>query len=370
MFRLLRNATGSDAVAMTMATLGMTTLPMTAFAFQLYPELPACLLIVTGVNFAVFHAPHSTSRHALLAGLGAATLAWLHVRFGLISLTLFALALWRVPGRSRWPLVLGYAALLAPLSFALYRMTGSWLPTALWDTQSSGLEFAPEGVLTNLVGYAVDYRWGLLPHSLLLIAVPAGLAVLFRQSRASCLALVLTSAALGIPAAGHTLSAAGTTPGRLVLAVVPLFFWPIAVLVERFHGSSMARALVAIGAVLSLDAARAYNGSYAKQTPGWLRDVATSGWKPNLAFPSIRPDGGWANVNMTVLLLIFAVVVAITVAAYVQSRKTPSASPRMGLLQASLLALLFIAAVLTAATAANGRWTLPEYQASFTEMHE
>ena len=56
LFRLLRRALDSDALASVASALAMMTLPIAAFPFQLYPEVPAALLVIAGSNYVWFGA--------------------------------------------------------------------------------------------------------------------------------------------------------------------------------------------------------------------------------------------------------------------------------------------------------------------------
>src|SRR6185369_16390118 len=162
-------------------------------------------------------------------------------------------------GRTRAAFLTAFAALLFSLMAYDYHVTGSWLPTALWDATGEGVHFADTSIIWNVIGYAMDRTWGLAPHALILVAAIPGLIVLGRASIAHAVFVGGMAAALTMTAAGHTLSAAGTTPDRLVVAVVPLLMWPIAVLVRQCWYSPAMRTAVAILAVMSLDAAVSYD---------------------------------------------------------------------------------------------------------------
>lgn len=74
LFRLLRHALSSDRLAALWAAIGMATMPVTAFAFQFYPELPAALLVIVVSTYLLFHATKSSAVAACAAGAGAASL--------------------------------------------------------------------------------------------------------------------------------------------------------------------------------------------------------------------------------------------------------------------------------------------------------
>jgi hypothetical protein len=253
-----------------------------------------------------------------------------------------------------------------------YHVTGSWWPTALWDANGVGVTFNNMGFALNSIGYALDRRWGLLPHSLLLLGALPGLFVLGRESRRHAAFVAVIVLGLVAVSAGHTLSAAGTTPDRLVVAVTPLLIWPVAVLVRRFWSSQVVRIVTIVLGVLSLDAGRAYNWHHSKEF-GLLRDVSLSGWKPNLAFPDIRGES-WdvSHANFVLFLCVVFLVLGLSCLAYVRagaSKWDPSKwDPALAGLDVArhswLIALITIAAIIggfSAATSANEDWTHPLY---------
>jgi hypothetical protein len=374
LFRLLRRALGSEFVASLAAGVAMLTLPTTAFAFQFYPEVPALLLILVAANVVWFHAASEgepvTTRQSRLAwarflGAGAAAgmLTWLHPRFLVISLALAAIGTFRMRGPTRRAFVAGYVALFGSFLGFIYHVTGSWLPNALYQASEGDVAIDPSGIFSNLLAYAVNGTWGMIPHAPWLIGVVPGLVILGRRSVPSALFVGGVALALAATAAGHGLIAAGGTPGRLILAVLPLLVWPVAVLAQRFWSSPAVRAGVLIVVVLSLDAALAYNWSHEKSF-GPMRDASLSGWKPNLAFPEIRGDFlNLASPQSVLFLAVAAGIVALTVIAFVTSKETPGERTRSktGSFAVGALVLVLVVGWSTAATAQRGRWTRSEY---------
>jgi hypothetical protein len=364
LFRSLRHVLQSEALACVWAALGMMTLPMTAFAFQLYPELPALLVILMATNFVLFHASSSVPLAAAAAGAAAGALGWFHPRFFLLSLCLAGVGMLRTRGKPRGALAVSFVlAVISVLAFE-YRVTGSWLPTARWDAANPGGTLNPAAMPTNLLGYMFHRTWGLLPHSLVLLGVLPGLVVLARRRPAGALAITAFGAALLVPAAGHSLSAAAGTPGRLVLAIVPLFIAPVALLAQRFWNSRAIRSATVLAVVLSLDAAFSYNWTHKKHL-GPIRGLSTSGWKPNLAFPDVHAALGdsW-NPSTAVLILFIGALVLFAVLAFVRDRG--GVQPRRTLPASSswvvpLSAVAICVIVSTATTAGFGRWHHTDY---------
>lgn len=362
LFRLLRKALGDDHLAWIWAAIGTMTLPTTAFAFQLYTELPAALIVIAVTSYLLFM-QGSTTRAAAAAGAAAAGLSWLHPRFLLVSLCLAAVAALRTRSGVRRMFLGAFALVLLSVMAFDYRVTGSWLPTAMWDAASPGGSLRLSAVPLNLVAYAIDRRWGLIPHALILIALLPGLALLARRAPRDAAVLVAIGLALGIPAAGHTVSAAGGTPGRLVLAVVPLAAWPIALLVRELWASAALRVTAVVCVILSLDAGFAYNWSHKKHL-GTIRDTSLSGWKPNLAFPGVRDDL-WpsSRENFVLFLVILGILAALSVLAFVYAARPATRAPVSRRISAWLPPAIVLAmvALATVATTANGAWYYNDY---------
>jgi hypothetical protein len=363
LFRLLRHALSSDRLSALWAAIGMATMPVTAFAFQFYPELPAALLVIVVSTYLLFHAPKSSAVAACAAGAAAASLVWLHPRFLLVASVFFATGLARTRSTARVAYLSGFVPVLMSVMLFDYHVTGSWLPTALWDAQRSGEVTVNTGLLMNLIGYGFDRTWGLFPHSPLLLAVVPGLVVLFRQSPGQGAFLATVGLALAIPAAGHTLSAAGTTPDRLVAAVVPTFILPVAVFLRRFWSSSSVRVSALLLVVLSLDAALAYNLGNGKRF-GSLHDASVTGWKPNLAFPIIRGTV-WdeSTANFVLFVAIAAILAGVAIGAWVragQLKSGQSVSSRVR--PAATIGVLLVAGVWSFGGAwLNRDWTSGDY---------
>jgi hypothetical protein len=364
LFRLLRLALESDVLALFWAPVGMLTLPTAAFAFQFYPELPALLLIVLLTTYVWFRADASERVGAAAAGAAAAGLAWFHPRFLLIS-GLFAIAGFvktkQRPARSAF--ALAAAVVYFSIAAFAYRITGSFMPTALWNAPGGEAVLNLLAVPETLLAYALDRTWGLAPHAPILLFALPGLAVMARRSPGLPLFIVTAGLALGVPAAGHTLHAAGGTPGRLIMAAVPLLILPAAVLVRRFWPSIVLRTAFVVVIVLSLEAAITYNWNHYK-IAGAMRSAGASGWRPNLAFPVLYGDDWIRSLsNIALLLIVAALIVLATAVAWRRSSRQHDArvANRVpgGWVPAATIAAILLA--LAVATAFNRDWTHWEY---------
>lgn len=362
LFRLLRHALGSELLGLVWAAVAMLSLPTAAFAFQVYPETVALLAIILVTTYLWFQADHAGWMRAAAAGFAAAGLAWLHPRFLLVSLILVAVGVVKTgSGRSRLAFIgaaaFGYFSIMA---FA-YRVTGSWLPTALWDAPGAESTLSLSAARITIFGYALHRTWGMAPHTPLLLAALPGLAVLARASLGRALFVLAVGLALAVPAAAHTLHAAGGTPGRLVVAIVPLFIWPVAVLVRRFWSEPAVRFATLVAVVVSLETAVSYNWHHTK-TVGPLHTTGVSGWRPNLAFPWVS-GGGWdeSSANVALLVLLLVLTTAATIAAFVRARSSRVApiTPAAWVSVAATSVLILVSSA--AATAFNREWVSRDY---------
>jgi hypothetical protein len=187
-----------------------------------------------------------------------------------------------------------------------------------------------------------------------------------RFSWARPLFVAAVGLALVVPASGHTLSAAGGTPGRLIVAIVPLLVWPVAVGVRAFWHLRTVRMLTLLAIVLSVDTGLTYNQHHEKER-GDLHSSARAGWRLNLAFPVARDADTSAPGNLALLAAIAGFTLAATAAAYVAAGRrlaAPFGPPVPGrpiTIGGIAIGALAAVAATTAATAANGDWFRDEY---------
>ena len=294
------------------ATLAVTlTLPVAAFPFQFYPEVIAGILVCLVAGYVC--RPWKSAASSFLIGALAGYLPWLHVRFMGVALVLAVTAgiTLRRDARRLCGFAFGFAMVLACLSLYVYGITGSVVPTALWYADDAGAVLTLTGAIRGSWAYLLDRDWGVLAYApVFLLALP-GFASCQRRAAWLC---VLLPAALIVPAAGHTLHAAGTTPGRLITAVVPLAAVPLAEMLARYGSRRPMQVGFGLLFMLSLHNAFAYN-FYHQKHHGLLVDRSFSGWKMNLLFPegSMFP---W-DVSVTNGLLLTAWVVVLILSATV-----------------------------------------------------
>jgi hypothetical protein len=286
-------------------------LPILPFTSQIYPELPAALLVLVALRVMFFHAA-SPAALALGSTAGAA-LIWLHVRYIPLWAGLFlglavaalrphvrALRPVRVAlGRSvatvtkQWrtvtlPLVLPYAIGLGSLMAAFQHWYGTPNPRASYaafsDTTvgSEGWEFLYTTFLGDLFNPVVGWLPYVPVHWLGLAAL--GCAVVkFRWPAALCIAV----------AVGYELIVASVganvgwgLPTRYLLIVIPLIAVPLALVIQEVRITRVVFApLLALSFVFAASAIHDYQGLFPLGEKPRMFGLRTTA----VAFPDTRP---------------------------------------------------------------------------------
>ena len=351
LFRFLCRVVENTSAAW-LTTVALTlTMPVAAFPFQFYPEVAAGVILVWVAGHVLFTGRGNVPTSAF-AGLLAGYLPWLHVRFSALAMVLVltgALALRSVPRRA-FAFVIGALAPLGCLALYAYHLTGSVLPWSMWQEESGRSVLTLSGAFFGSFGYLLDRNWGLLAHApVYLLALP-GYALLARRRPDVAWVCAVTFLSLLLPAAAHTLTAAGSTPMRLIVAVVPLAGVPMAELLARRGDAPIVRIPFALLLLLSLHTALAYNQHHHKSY-GPLVDWSFSGWNTHLLFPNASRTG-WTNPTPNRWLLLSWLVTLVLVTACTAVRRASHVS-RMGpsrLLGIGVAAVLVVGTVISAAT--------------------
>jgi hypothetical protein len=290
LFRLLRDLRFGRRyrIAAWLAVAGC--FPLIVFASQIYPEVPAALLIVVALRIMVGRASSPVAL-ALGATTGAA-LVWLHVRYLPLAMGVFAglilaacaqrrtgaapngiratASSYFATARRDWraaivPVVVPVAVVLGAFAAAFQHWYGTPNPTApyrFYSTTNAGdagwnflYEYALADVLSPVHGWIpfVPVHWfGLAALGCLLVR--------FGWPAAACLAvplgyeLILASAA---PNVGWGL------PARYLIPFIPLIAIPIAVLLQHVRASRLLFVpLLAGSLVIAVAAARDHHGLY------------------------------------------------------------------------------------------------------------
>jgi hypothetical protein len=218
--------------------------PLTAYGTQVYPELPAALVV--SVALAALTGPFgSRGRWTLVAAVVA--LPWLSVKYAPVALSLLAVGawlLWRRGDRGslvRSAAVLGAAGLVY---LAVHQVVyGGWTVYASGDHFQSTGEFSVTGVSPDyasrtqrLLGLLVDRGFGLVAWAPVYLAAIPALGALARRRPPQALALVLPLAVGWANATWIALTMHGWWwPGRQTVVVLPCLVLVTAWWVGRFR---------------------------------------------------------------------------------------------------------------------------------------
>jgi hypothetical protein len=229
--------------------------PLTSYATQVYPEMPAALAVVTGL--ALLTRPASSGRPvAVDAGLLAVVVAlpWLSVKYVPVAslLALWALLHHLAAGRRRRSVGLCAVLALAGLVYLIVhqRVYGGWTVYAAGDHFVDGellvVGDQPDymGRSRRLIGLLVDRTFGLVPWApAYLLAAPALVALVRRRTPGWGVVVSVTAAGWGVATWVALTMHGWWWPGRQLVVVLPLVVVAIAGLVDR-HRRALLPALV------------------------------------------------------------------------------------------------------------------------------
>jgi hypothetical protein len=245
----------------TVAVFALST-PLGVYATQVYPELPAALVVMTVV--ALITGSHR-ARAAVATVAGATALVWLSVKYAPVAAALVAVSLLRMRSESRTvalPIVVSVVAGLA-MQGALYLVAhraiyGGWTAYAAGDHFSRTGEFSVVGVdpdyagrSRRLVGLLVDREFGLAGWAPGWLLLAPALGALARRRPAGGLALLVPALAGWFVATFVALTMHGWWwPGRQVVVILPLLVvvvaWWLAQVAARWRWASVALAVSAV----------------------------------------------------------------------------------------------------------------------------
>ena len=368
-FGVLRRLDYTRPVAFAATLAVAMTMPLAAFPFQFYPEVVGGILVFLLVGYSL--RPVGGTAGAAVAGAIAGYLPWLHLRFGALAIVLAiagGVAL-RRDARRACAYAVGLAFVLTCLSLYVYRITGSLVPTALYYAENAPSALSLAGAVRGSWAYILDRDWGLLAHApVYLLALP-GFWWLSRRRCSAAWLCALLPICLILPAAGHTLLAGGTTPTRLIVAVVPLGAVPLAEALARYGGRRSVRILFGLLLTLSLHNALAYNLHHLKHQ-GLLVDWSFSGWKTNLLFPTdarwpweVSTANGWLLIAWFVVLSTLAVGPALTQTSTLgRAVRTSLSRYRIGTGVGALVGVTAFVLLGSVVSATTGAWSAPRYR--------
>jgi hypothetical protein len=347
-FRLLHAHTSDVGLAWVLAFLAMTSLPVTAFSYQFYPEVTSGLFLALIARY-IIYSSSSAVLPALGYGLMAGYLPWMHVRFASIAaLSVCAMAL---SIRTRWRAVVAYTfAFAIPtglMCLYTYHVTGSLIPSRMWTILPDLPVMNASGVPRRLLGLWFDTDWGLIPHAPVYVLALAGLTTMWARNRQAAMVVPLIILALTIPAAGHAWTGGGTTPLRLVAAVVPLLALPLADAVRRFRSSRWFMAAFVVLGLIGVQNGLTYNTNFDRATPA-LNGPTISGWLLRQAFPHVDVEP-LTNPLVWFWVAIFVVLLLVPLRPIRHLRTNPRVS-RATATTVTLIALAMLGSVVSAAS--------------------
>jgi hypothetical protein len=210
------------------------TLPVLAMAGQVFPEVPAFLLVTVALHAILAPMPSRWDRLGLLLSLGL--LPWLHPKYVLLAGALLLCLVVLRPWRATRATLLGAVGVVvvSVLGHALlsYRWYGAPLPGApILVTQGvSPADWLPSIIhhffvapWVGLMGVLFDQQHGLfLASPVYVLAIP-GILILWRRSWKLALACGLVFASIYLPAGSFGIWYGGyCSPARLLTPTVPV----------------------------------------------------------------------------------------------------------------------------------------------------
>jgi hypothetical protein len=353
-------------LAVVLALTAMLTIPVAALPFQIYPETAAGLMLFVVVRYTLFNRAPSRLG-AMGAGLAAAALPWLHIRFLAVS------GLWMLGAGFRHRKRLGataaflgtYAVGFGLLSFYTYHVTGSLLPTAPYYGDQSPEPLSISAMVPGVLGELFDRDYGLFAYSpVYLLALP-GIVPFFKKQPYAATLITITIGELALLSAGHSWNSAGGSPLRHLVAVMPLALLPGVVTVSNLRSRPGFWVAALLLLMFSLQNACAYNLHHLKHI-GPMVDASTSGWKTLLLFPlvfAVEPATRQA-FQLTPLLGVWIVLTLLLCVMPLTPRPAEATTRRRWPFEALVVAgLLATALVGTAVGVVTGTQTAAEYSA-------
>lgn len=227
-FVIARRLTGRAGVALLAAATLMATAPVFVYATQVYPEMPAAL-VVAGLIWLVLNDDLRPIPRAILLAVGLIALPWLGVKYALVGAVVAGVAMFRL---SRRAIVLLLSLLvIGSLHYLWFNLSryGGITPYAVNVIEAAnnaavaGLDVRIWSRLYRVLGLFVDREFGLLRWApVLLLAFPGSLIAIRRWGWRGWF-LVAVFAAQLLVALFLSLTMRGWWfPGRMLVAVLPV----------------------------------------------------------------------------------------------------------------------------------------------------
>lgn len=268
---LLARTVAARSRALVVTAILMGSVPLVTYAFLIFPEIPAALMLTYALRRLL--APANTRWQWLLTGACIGYLPWLHARFALVVIGLVGLFFWRhgratlsralpgaLPGARSgvwWGIV---PAALSGLVFEAYSLVFYHFP--LPNTRDHA---GFDNPLNGFVGSLLDAQWGLFVVSPVYVLAAAAL-VLFtieHERRRDGLALLLILALYGVTICSYAVWWGEWGPAaRYWTAALPMLALPLAWWLERAMRHSPVGTIIMLGLVVAWGLVF---------TMGWLR---------------------------------------------------------------------------------------------------
>lgn len=235
----------SPPVAALVVTAFFVGAPFAAYATQVYPEMPAALVVVAVIALAT--APRLGVRHIAGIGIGVVALPWLAIKYVPVAACLAVFAFWPLVRDRRWRTSAGVAAwfVACGLLYILIhqRIYGGWTVYAAGDHFVESGEFSVVGRhprylgrSRRLVGLLVDRRFGLVPWAPVWLLAPAAIARLAVDRCRGWGLMFAVFAAGWLTATFVAFTMHGWwSPGRQLVVVAPIVVVAVGRLVERWR---------------------------------------------------------------------------------------------------------------------------------------
>jgi hypothetical protein len=283
------------------------SLPMVAFSAQIYPEMPAALLLLVGISALI--GPPIDTRRTLVVAACAAALPWLHVRFLLFSAVLAGAAIARIVGGSRADSPTSRRRLLAlaltptlislaVMSVAFHAWYGTFRLDAQFQNHSRSLSYIYQQSMADL--FSQELGW--LPLAPMHVVALAGLVYLCW--RYGTWAIAATAVALVYLVAAGTSNEGFSFPARFLISLIPLAAVPLAAVISNVRPARVLFWLLCIPGFVFLvegvqDAAALYYDGVSGAAKLWLAIKTHSLWPQLLPpaavgrFPDVVKTAAW-----------------------------------------------------------------------------
>lgn len=239
-FRLAWETTGSLRASWLVWLFLAFVSPVLVFSSQVYPEIPAALLVACAARV-IRRLPAAPRRHFAVLALCLLALVLLKIRYAALAMPLAAWALWRLRRGRAAVLALAGVTLVAAGLVVLDRLSGGLLYLRYVERIPFRVLLEPRAhMLVSLLGMFLDQEFGLLPYSPIYVLAALGLPLALRRDREY--GFLLATAACYVYPFLHSFEWYGgfSPPFRYLVAIVPVLAIPVAHALTRAQGPVLA----------------------------------------------------------------------------------------------------------------------------------